>query len=366
MIDSSHRRPQDSNHDYRVYFGVPDDTGATSRGDTFRNVVAVNVIDAEIPRTADNIIAGQNTINVRVDGVDYYATVQHGLYLDVPAVSAVLLDAFQAMGAVDASGVSVAWDVEVDARSRLRVYASHAFTIVADPAHIAFPFQLGLTSAASVISTTNDGTGVASPVTFPFMIESARFTNLMPRSYVDVVIPQVPRFGTKLTNSPGQAAERVIARIPLGSTPGGAEHYEPGETLLLRDHFAPITLPYITIQLFGSDGLPYDSRDTPHRIALEVVELDDPLIPDPPPPPPPQAPTNVEVNITNADIPVNWFDENKWNLVFATTGTLLTIYIFNRLREMIWQPSTGHRPLHATEFRAPMPPPPMRSVRYAS
>ena len=117
------------------------------------------------------------------------------------------------------------------------------------------------------------GADAPAPAGLSYSVVATRFTNLMPNAYVDVVVPELPPLGTKMSNSVGVGARRVLARVPLASTPGGSQHFQPNETQLLRTHFSPITLSYLTIELFGSDGEPYDSRDTPHSLTIELVEL---------------------------------------------------------------------------------------------
>ena len=79
LVDSRHRRPQDTAEDYRVFFGVREEQGATV-GETIRNAVSVNVVSAEIPRTADNIIEGRNTLSVNILGSTRTLRVPRGLY----------------------------------------------------------------------------------------------------------------------------------------------------------------------------------------------------------------------------------------------------------------------------------------------
>ena len=179
---------------------------------------------------------------------------------------------------------SAVWDAEFTMQSRLRIYCNLTFTLLNTTLARQLGFFVESASAdAERHAEANDGAGAVSTADgFNFMMEVQRFTNLMPRSYVDIVVPELPPIGTKTTNS--AATSRVVARIPLGGTPGGSQYYQPQPHQLLRTQFHPITLPFFTVQLVGSDGEPYDSRDTPHTLSFELVQLSDP---EPPPPEPP-------------------------------------------------------------------------------
>ena len=59
LIDSTHRPAGSSGHEYRVELGGADNKQIA------KNVVSMNLIHAEIPRTADNIIEGRHMLHVR-------------------------------------------------------------------------------------------------------------------------------------------------------------------------------------------------------------------------------------------------------------------------------------------------------------
>ena len=343
LIDSRHRRPKDSSDNYRIFFGVREEENATF-GEIIRNVVSVNVISAEIPRTADNIIADRNTLTVNVLGSDYAVTVTRGLYLSETAINTALMDALNTItdssgnALVDASGNDVQFDVEQTTQNRLRVYCSHTFNIVVGATdqnnlELTLAFQLGFATASATAAPvmSNDDAGPVDSSTFPFMIESLRFTNLMPRPYVDISIPEIPRIGTKLTNN---NASRVLARVPLGNVPGGSQHYEPTATQLIHSRFHPITLTHMTIQLTGSDGLPYDSRDTPHTLSIEVKYLADPIV-KPPPKPVPQTPSDIVVVETEKERTQTWLERNRTSIILASTGAVLTFYVVGKLKRLV-------------------------------
>lgn len=343
LVDSRHRRPQDRSDNYRIFFGVRQEENSTF-GEIIRNVVSVNVISAEIPRTADNIIDGRNVLAVNVLGSQYVVSVTRGLYLSETAINTALMDAFNAIvdsngnPLADASGNMIQFDVEQTTQNRLRVYCSHAFNIVVNAAdqnnvELTLAFQLGFVTASATAAPTvqNDNAGPVDNTTFPFMVESLRFTNLMPRPYVDISIPEIPRIGTKLTNN---NANRVLARVPLGNVPGGSQHYEPTAAQLIHSKFHPITLTHLTIQLLGSDGLPYDSRDTPHTLSIEIKYLADPIV-KPPPKQVPQRPSDIVVVETETERAQTWFDKHKTSVILATTGAIVTFYVVGKVRRLV-------------------------------
>ena len=85
LVDSTHKREEDASYNYRVYFGVTKED-STSIAERMKNIVSLNVISAEIPRTADNIIKGRNTFLLSYDsGAAMTVRLTPGLYLSQAA-----------------------------------------------------------------------------------------------------------------------------------------------------------------------------------------------------------------------------------------------------------------------------------------
>lgn len=348
LIDSRHRRNKDTNSNYRVFFGVRDEDGTTI-GETIKNVISINVISAEIPRTADNIIDGRNFLRIELLGATHTVTVACGLYLTETAITTAIVDALNNLRGSDGSLLTdadlqpVHFDVDQTSQNRMRIYCSHEFSVIVDDGsdvEKCLAYQLGFVtvSASPAEAVANDDTGPVDSGTFPYMLEALRFTNLMPRPYVDVSIPEVPRIGTKLTNNTGS---RVVARIPLGSMPGGSQHYEPHTAQLIRSTFNPITLTSLTIQLSGSDGVPYDSRDTPHTLSLELLYLADPLV-EQPAKPVPQTPSSIIVVEDEKSRVHHWLARHKFSIALFASGAIVTLYVIGRLRKIAHFASMRH------------------------
>ena len=367
LIDSDHRPAGSSVYDYRVYFGFHNQQ-VQSQSERIRNVTSINCISAEIPRTADNIIDGRNHFYIRMESsAQIYrqnpldgsttatVTLTSGLYYTEADIITELNNQLQALNVTDGQANDSSYShftAEITPQNRLRIYCQnqasgpHGFEILAttdtnattDTIRKTLAYQLGLVTGLQTSSKASPDptTGMVATSTYPNMIEAARFTNLMPRSYVDLVIPEIPFIGTKLTNSP--RVGRVIARIPLGSTPGGSQHYEPTTSLVLDTQFHPVSLAHITVQLFGSDGEFYESRDTPHFICLQIAQLSDPLIAHPKRQPREIVPIDLKVDPEVAERPLSFVDEHWWTIAGVTAGAAATVLAIMRLKSIFTPP----------------------------
>ena len=320
LIDSTHKQSYEKSYKYKVHFGVQGDESHAS--EKMKNIVSVNILNAEIPRTADNIIEGRNVFYIIINGNEHVVTLPPGLYLSSASYVNIIDNAL--------NNLEVAtFAVALLDSSRLKISSDVDFTLSRGSISTmdSVLFQWGIIDATGVdISSqidSNDSLGK--------IVVSQRYTNMMPRSFVDIVIPEIPTIGTKLTNGP--RVGRVMARIPLHRQPGGSQLYEPNESQLLRHFFSPISLTSLTVMLIENYGEPYDARDTPHTISLEVIQLGDPVTV-PPKKKRPKLPEQVPISSSDTVL-IPWWEDFKWPLLSVSAGALVTFWIVGRIQELI-------------------------------
>lgn len=319
LIDSTHKQTHETSYKYKVHFGVRgEDSHAAEK---MKNIISINVLNAEIPRTADNIISGRNSFEINIYGTSHLVTLTHGLYL---SSSSYLNEIETALNNLQIA----TFIVSLSDSSRLKISSDTEFYLSRGSAHPndSVLFQWGIIDAVGNDATSHND----ADDTLGHVVVSKRYTNMMPRSFVDIVIPEVPTIGTKLTNGP--KVGRVMARIPLHGQPGGSQLYEPNETQLLRQFFNPISLTGLTVMLVDNYGEPYDTRDTPHTISLEIIQLGDPV---PLKKKRPKLPDQVPLLNPGETVVLPWWEDFKWPLISVSTGALLTFWIVGKIQELV-------------------------------
>jgi len=88
--------------------------------------------------------------------------------------------------------------------------------------------------------------------------------------YVDLCIPEIPGIACKRIIR-GGGEQYIIHRIPLTSSTGEYEYYEPD--IYEVNYFTPVKLDKLTIQLFSEYGEEFDSNNTENSFEFEFTCL---------------------------------------------------------------------------------------------
>jgi hypothetical protein len=343
LIDSAHRDASQPNWAYTAFLG---NEGA------LKNVVSISLLSCVIPQADSNVRADACQMYLREyyhqEGIWRYVTasVVPGYYATLEnyrvAVRGALARAQRApplLSANDQPEYDLVYYENSHAALRIndkspstnpqptlmatsRSGALVSFALVFDVDRRTPLYRLGFDTRHELHTT--DASDVAATRA---LFVSNRLVDISTTDYVDIDIPELPDAALKMTTN----TRRVFARVPTARN-ASRTVYDLNDRNVIRRHFFPMRLAYVTVRVYDQYGLPFHNNDAEHTLDLEVVtahrtlprelrwapaEAEEDEEEAPPPPPPPSQPPAAAADAPPA---VPLFDRHTTLAVAAGGG----------------------------------------------
>ena len=254
------------------------------RSRRFKNVIGFNLLEAALPRSQPTFNDYCCVIQFKELGQDISApdetitlTLPNGYYTSTSAVSLI-----QTMFDNKQTYPPCQHSYKVTGPDRTNGVVS--FSVVQSNGDEQFQFLFG--TGSQRYASIHHKLGFFGIDSLPAEVISSNFSSDFSTSkYIDIIVPEIPKIATKSSYSVdfyssdenGQAVQfsrDIVARIPLDIPEGMLKFHVVPEASTLRNHFSPMNLPNISINLVDDHGRPYDACNLEHNLIFEVAILE--------------------------------------------------------------------------------------------